>query len=185
MYHSSRTNGPILIPSALMIFQIVFFSLIIVRSWRMEYMPSGYGRTQSISLIPGSLSMVLDDTFSLTRKPEHWQFAYVAARLRGYTIPESPPPVWVAVERWGELVASVGAIETDAGVVMYEWLVTNPYQPLRVRYSGLRWLFHAGQVYATATGKRILMISRPSIAKAAERFGFARREDGVLMIGDK
>jgi len=71
--------------------------------------------------------------------------------------------------------ASVGAIETDAGMVVFEWLVANPALAAGVRHRAIEHLMRAGMVYATATGKRIITLNTPvGVRKMAERIGFAR-----------
>ena len=58
-------------------------------------------------------------------------------------------------------VASVGAVQTDASIVVFEWLVVSPDWPARRRVWAVEHLMRAGLVYATAVGKRPVMLNVP------------------------
>ena len=131
--------------------------------------------------------MVLDSDFKLVHGASCWRAAVLCAKEYGSTIPDEPPAVCVAV-RWVPRVygaahgfcgdyfaASVGAIDTTAGLVIFEWMVARPDLPLRVRHKAIEHLMRAGMVYATAIGKRIVTLNTPiGVRKLAERIGFAR-----------
>lgn len=145
--------------------------------------------------------MKLDDGFDLVHGASVWQTACALANKHGAVFPACAPSVCVAVvprpgsvielptsAHWSEcgyVVASVGAVQTDASLVLFEWLVTNPlYSPV-VRHRAVEHLMRAGLVYSTAVGKRPVMLNVPrGVRQIAERIGFASSKSFECLMGE-
>lgn len=133
--------------------------------------------------------MILDSEFQLVHGARYWGMARVIARDQGADICEEPPAVCVAVlwmdpgwKSW-RYVASVGAIETTAQLVIYEWTVVDSNIPQRIRTRAVEHLMRAGMVYATACNKRIMTLNTSSGIRAiARRVGFGVVNKGLEVI---
>jgi hypothetical protein len=131
-----------------------------------------------------------------------WQDARRAAFEQGYEIPEVAPAVCVALSSVGTFwqedmpqpptmvapwyMGSVGAIDTTAGIVLFEWLVVNPNYSLRIRHEVVERLMRAGMVYAAAIGKRVVMLTaHKGVNAMAKRIGLGvvHPEYSVLIGG--
>lgn len=137
--------------------------------------------------------MVLDDDFELVHGASTWYYAFSYAERRGARICANPPSVCVAVaHRLGTYegdpripIAWVGAVNTDANIVLYEWLVTNPNWRARDTHRAVEHLMRAGLVYATAVGKRPVMLNVPrGVRMIAERVGFASGKTFEVLMGE-
>jgi hypothetical protein len=98
-----------------------------------------------------------------------------------------PPPfsrVFYVEANLGKLgtpsVASVAWVE-GPGVALFSHLVTNPGLPPRVRHAGVRFLLRAVQAYATVTGKVVICVASPSVARFLARRGGTAHSVGVLV----
>lgn len=145
--------------------------------------------------------MVLDNDFELVHGASWWPHSWAIAEHQGAKFPVNAPDVCVAiVPRHGRIIAikpvpgrpltpavlaSVGAIQTDASIVVFEWLVTNPVYAQSLRHWGVWQLMRAGLVYATAVGKRPVMLNVPrGVRLIAERVGFASGKTFEVLMGE-
>ncbi len=123
-----------------------------------------------------------------------WHYACDFAEHRGaFYDRDRPPAVCVAAllaDRWHlgsrhALAGFVGAVNTDASMVLFEWLVTNPGHHGRLRYRAVAHLMRAGLIYATAIGKRPVIINGTrGIRQMAQRIGLASGTSFEVLMGE-
>jgi hypothetical protein len=125
--------------------------------------------------------MKLDDDMILLHGSALWQEAVECNDARGAPAMRPDAPAVSAAVMWSRgplhavYAASVGAALTDCNSVIYEWLVTNPMVPPRVRHRAVGHLLRVGGVYAEVTGRKFLILGAPKgLAKMAARMGVLR-----------
>jgi hypothetical protein len=143
-------------------------------------------------LSPGASSaMVLDDDFELVHGASWWWVMRQVAERRGVAFPENGPLVSVAVIRRGfgfgpaheAFYAGVGAVTTDASIVLFEWLTVSDLHGPKMLHRAVEHLMRAGMVYAAATGKRVVMLTaHKGVNKMAERIGLGTVQSGISVL---
>jgi hypothetical protein len=125
--------------------------------------------------------MKLDDDMTLVHGSLVWDDALASnddrdrPAMRGEAPAVSAGVLWTRAPGYVLYVASVGAALTDCNTVIYEWLVTNPLVPPRVRHRAVGHLLRVGAMYAEVTGRKFLILGAPKgLAKMAARMGVLR-----------
>jgi hypothetical protein len=132
--------------------------------------------------------MILDDDFELVHGASWWPVLRAEAGLKGSDFPEFPPAVSVVVldrrpAPGRAFVAGVGAVTTDANFVMFEWLVVGQSHSPREQHRAVEHLMRAGMVYATATGKRVVMLTaHKGVNAMAKRIGLGTVRPGISVL---
>ncbi len=118
------------------------------------------------------------------------------AEICGSVYPTTPPAVTVAVVTctgpvaqelgWPPVfVGGVGAVNTDASMVMFAWFTLSPLLSVSKRRRVAEHLMRAGLVYATAIGKRPVIINGTrGIRQMAQRIGLASGTSFEVLMGE-
>lgn len=129
--------------------------------------------------------MRLDDDFELVHGARYWHALVHEASLQGSEFPPIPPEVTVALLLYGHFCGGVGAINTDASMVMFEWFTLSKALSSLMRRRAAEHLMRAGLVYATAIGKRPVIINGTrGIRQMAQRIGLASGTSFEVLMGE-